>query len=140
MIELGNTYQRRDTDRIKQHSMHDIIGGRSSKFKPMGKSTKEWIKRMRVVQILFRTLELIGAVGILVLFILISGVDPLTAWVMRITVRDTGTGFFGLSRARLTRASTFRPVWPASTAPTVSSTTAGAPAAAAQPARRATRA
>lgn len=42
---------------------------------------------MRTVQLLLRILELNGAIGILVLMILMNHMTQLTAWVMRITVQ-----------------------------------------------------
>jgi hypothetical protein len=47
---------------------------------------KNWIKRMRKVQLGFRILELNAAIGLLILFILVTKVDPLTSWITRITV------------------------------------------------------
>lgn len=52
----------------------------------MSRRTKEWIKVMRKVQLALRILELNGAIGLLVLMILITGTDPLIGWIMRITV------------------------------------------------------
>ncbi len=52
----------------------------------MSRSTKSWIKGMRVVQLVLRVLELIGAIGLLTLMILTDNVEDLTAWVLRITV------------------------------------------------------
>ncbi|KAI1095956.1 hypothetical protein F5B19DRAFT_273875 [Rostrohypoxylon terebratum] len=59
--------------------------GRTAFFRPMSSTTKWWIKFMRYVQLFFRVLEMIGGGGLLTLMILIGNVDPLTAWVMRIT-------------------------------------------------------
>ena len=52
----------------------------------MSRSTKGWIKGMRVVQLVLRVFELIGAIGLLTLMILTDNVEDLTAWVLRITV------------------------------------------------------
>jgi hypothetical protein len=52
----------------------------------MSGRTKWWIKATRVIQMGLRVLELIAAVGVLVLFILMNKIEDLTAWVMRITV------------------------------------------------------
>lgn len=41
---------------------------------------------MRIVQLAFRVLEMIAAAGILFFMIVIIKVNPLTAWVLRITV------------------------------------------------------
>lgn len=51
-------------------------------------SKKWWIKTMRVVQMVLRIVELIGAIGVLVMIILIKKMPDLTAWVMRITVSE----------------------------------------------------
>jgi hypothetical protein len=51
----------------------------------MSSRTKWWIKFIRGVQLGFRVLELIGAIGILVLVILTNNMDGLVTWVMRIT-------------------------------------------------------
>jgi len=53
----------------------------------MGRRTKSWIKYMRVVQLVCRALELVGAVGLLILTILLNNIEPLAGWVLRITVR-----------------------------------------------------
>ncbi|ROW08026.1 hypothetical protein VPNG_06029 [Cytospora leucostoma] len=53
-------------------------------FKTFGPQIKWWIKWTRVVQLGLRVLELIAAAGILFLFVIISNVDALTAWVMRV--------------------------------------------------------
>ncbi len=68
-----------------EYSAHQVPSGRS-KFKPMSRRTKEWIKVMRKVQLALRILELNGAIGLLALMILITGTDPLIGWIMRITV------------------------------------------------------
>ncbi|CAK7222386.1 hypothetical protein SCUCBS95973_004820 [Sporothrix curviconia] len=64
---------------------HEVIGGQRKPFKTMSSTTKAWIKAIRVVQLLVRFLQLVGATGILVLVILITGVPSLTTWVLRIT-------------------------------------------------------
>ncbi|KAJ4300221.1 hypothetical protein N0V88_002892 [Collariella sp. IMI 366227] len=60
---------------------HMVPNGRSN-FKTMGRRTKGWIKGMRVVQLLLRILEVIGAVGLLVVMSLIN----LMGWVMGATL------------------------------------------------------
>ncbi|KAI1658434.1 hypothetical protein F4813DRAFT_356792 [Daldinia decipiens] len=64
---------------------HVVPTGRTSMFQPMSSTTKWWIKFMRYVQLFLRILEMIGGGCLLVLMILISNVDSLTSWVMRIT-------------------------------------------------------
>ncbi|KAI1491349.1 hypothetical protein F5X96DRAFT_631693 [Biscogniauxia mediterranea] len=65
--------------------LHEVPTGRTTRFRPMSSTTKWWIKWMRYFQIVLRALEMTGGVGLLGLMIIISNVDPLTAWVMRIT-------------------------------------------------------
>lgn len=67
------------------HSAHEVRLPRAP-FKTFGPQIKWWIKWTRIVQLGLRVLELIAAAGILFLFIIISDVDALTAWVMRIVV------------------------------------------------------
>ncbi|KAI0387597.1 hypothetical protein F5Y04DRAFT_267700 [Hypomontagnella monticulosa] len=64
---------------------HQVPTGRTSQFRPMSSTSKWWIKCMRYVQLFFRILEMVAAGGLLTLMILITNVDPLTSWVMRIT-------------------------------------------------------
>ncbi|KAI5868618.1 hypothetical protein GGS23DRAFT_609309 [Durotheca rogersii] len=63
---------------------HDLPSGRMSKFRPMSSTTKWWVKFARHVQLVLRLLEMVGGGGLLVLMILLSNVDPLTSWVLRI--------------------------------------------------------
>lgn len=51
----------------------------------MGSKTRAWIKAMRVVQLGLRVLELIASVGLLVLMIIITNIEPQVGWVVRIT-------------------------------------------------------
>ncbi|KAK6828658.1 hypothetical protein PG987_011999 [Apiospora arundinis] len=53
--------------------------------RPMGATAKWWIKFTRKVQIGLRVLELIAGVGLLGMMILLTKVDPITSWVLRIT-------------------------------------------------------
>ncbi|KAI1099902.1 hypothetical protein F4804DRAFT_320496 [Jackrogersella minutella] len=64
---------------------HEVPTGRALRWRPMSSTAKWWIKFMRYVQLFLRVLEVIGGGGLLTLMILIGNVDPLTAWVMRIT-------------------------------------------------------
>ncbi|OTA90277.1 hypothetical protein M434DRAFT_78162 [Hypoxylon sp. CO27-5] len=71
---------------INRHpDAHEVPTGRISRFRPLSRTTKWWIKSMRYVQLFLRIFEMIGGAGLLTLMILIGNVDPLTAWVMRIT-------------------------------------------------------
>ncbi|KAK8105941.1 hypothetical protein PG999_009300 [Apiospora kogelbergensis] len=55
-------------------------------IRPMGATAKWWIKFTRKVQIGLRVLEMIAGVGLLGMMILLTNVDPITSWVLRITV------------------------------------------------------
>lgn len=52
----------------------------------MGRRAKAWIKGTRVVQLVLRIIEHIANIGLLILMILINNVEPLTGWVLRVTV------------------------------------------------------
>lgn len=64
-------------------------------YKALGPRTKWWIKWLRIAQICWRVLQLVAAAGILFLMIIIDNVNPLTAWVLRITVCPTIHGSHG---------------------------------------------
>ncbi|KAF2996938.1 hypothetical protein G7054_g14500 [Neopestalotiopsis clavispora] len=68
----------------KHPDLHEVPTGRTTFFRPMSNATKSGIVWLRRVQLGLRSLELIGALGLLALMILIANVDALTAWVMRI--------------------------------------------------------
>lgn len=69
----------------------------------MSNNTKKWIKAMRNVLLFLRVLELNGAIGILVLMILISNIDQLTGWIMRVAVSSpTSAAPLRSSSAKLT--------------------------------------
>lgn len=74
-----------------------VLSYRSNDYVSMSPRTKKWIKGMRHLQWLLRLLELNGAIGLLVLIILITKVDAVTAWVLRIAVSSyyavTPTGY-----------------------------------------------
>ncbi|CAK7271228.1 hypothetical protein SEPCBS119000_004495 [Sporothrix epigloea] len=81
---------------------HEVIGGQRKPFKTMSSRTKAWIKAIRVIQLLARFLQLVGATGILVLVILITNIPSLTVWVLRITagfvIVHTAYAIYHLSR------------------------------------------
>ena len=52
----------------------------------MKPSTKKKVKWIRITQIILRCIELLGAVGLLGMMILITDVEVVTAWLMRIPV------------------------------------------------------
>ncbi|KAI0009712.1 hypothetical protein F4779DRAFT_358616 [Xylariaceae sp. FL0662B] len=64
---------------------HVVPTPRTFNFRPMSNTTTSWIKWTRYIQIGLRLLEMMGGLILLTLMILISNVDPLTSWVMRIT-------------------------------------------------------
>ncbi|KAK6214488.1 Ergothioneine biosynthesis protein 1 [Pestalotiopsis sp. IQ-011] len=68
----------------KHPDLHEVPTGRTSFFRPMSNATKSGIVWLRRVQLILRCFALVAALGSLALMILISNVDALTAWVMRI--------------------------------------------------------
>lgn len=54
---------------------------------PMKSSVKKWIKWLRIIQLVLRALCMIGAMGLLVVMILLRGMDDSIGWLMRIAVR-----------------------------------------------------
>jgi hypothetical protein len=52
----------------------------------MKPSVKKKVKAARIVQLILRIIELLGAVGLLVTMVLVTGIDPVTGWLMRIPV------------------------------------------------------
>ncbi|KAH6659768.1 hypothetical protein BKA67DRAFT_652984 [Truncatella angustata] len=70
--------------------LHEVPTGRTTSFRPMSYRTKGWIVWLRWVQMTLRCLEVIGALGVLALWILISNVEDLTAWIMRIACGVVG--------------------------------------------------
>ncbi|KAL2137407.1 hypothetical protein VTI74DRAFT_28 [Chaetomium olivicolor] len=67
---------------INRHPDAHMVPSGRSKFRPMGRKTKGWIKGMRVVQLCLRILEAVGAVGLVVVMSLIG----LMGWVMGATL------------------------------------------------------
>lgn len=55
---------------------------------PMNSSVKKWVKWMRIIQLVLRCLEILGACGQLVMMILIRKVDITSGWIMRIVVSE----------------------------------------------------
>lgn len=66
-------------------------GSKITNVRPMSPSVKGWILSLRKVQIGLRGLELVAGLGLLALMILLSNVDFLTAWIMRIAVSPAPT-------------------------------------------------
>jgi hypothetical protein len=71
---------------MNEHSSYLIVPYGNTNAKPMNPSIKKWIKWMRIVQLVLRCLEMLCAMGLLVLMILIKGVDVAAGWIMRIVV------------------------------------------------------
>ncbi|EGX94659.1 hypothetical protein CCM_02930 [Cordyceps militaris CM01] len=64
---------------------HEVLQQRSA-YQQLGKKTQKAIKWVRGWQLLCRVLEFNGALGILILMILLTGVNGILAWIMRIVV------------------------------------------------------
>ncbi|KAH8681414.1 hypothetical protein BX600DRAFT_446499 [Xylariales sp. PMI_506] len=64
--------------------LQEVPTTRTTQFRPMSSTTKGFIKWMWRIQLGLRCLELVANVGLLVLMILITNVDSLTAWVLRV--------------------------------------------------------
>jgi hypothetical protein len=65
-------------------------------FRSMSDRSKSWIKGMRVVLLVLRVLGIVGGLGLLVMMIVITEVDGLTSWVLRITVSAGGAMLRGV--------------------------------------------
>ncbi|KAF6825185.1 hypothetical protein CMUS01_09915 [Colletotrichum musicola] len=71
---------------FNQHpDAHLVLSHRSSNYVSLGPRTKSWIKGMRVAQLALRVLQLVAAAGLLAVLVLFDNIEPLAAWVMRIT-------------------------------------------------------
>jgi hypothetical protein len=55
----------------------------------MGHRTSRWIKYLRGFQLFLRLLELNSAAALLILMVLITNINTITAWVLRIGVSST---------------------------------------------------
>lgn len=67
-------------------SAHVVLTHRSNDYRPLGSKTKALIKGVRVLQLVLRALELVGAAGILALYVLMTNVATVVAWMLRIAV------------------------------------------------------
>jgi hypothetical protein len=63
-----------------------VLSRRSNAHSPMASRTKSAVIWLRRLQLALRVLQLNGAVGILVLMILLDKIEDVAAWVMRTTV------------------------------------------------------
>ncbi|OAA44377.1 hypothetical protein NOR_04105 [Metarhizium rileyi] len=64
---------------------HMVLSHQSNLYLPLGHRTKIWIKALRKIQLLIRILQINGAIGSLVLLILITNVEEVAGWIMRIS-------------------------------------------------------
>ncbi|KAL7944521.1 hypothetical protein V8C42DRAFT_74924 [Trichoderma barbatum] len=87
---------------------HVILPHRSGNYTPLDLRTKFYITWLRRLQLGLRLLQLIAAVGVLVLFSLFKNVDDTTAWAMRIlqaiTIAHSAYAIYHLSRDAVARA------------------------------------
>ncbi|KAH7030947.1 uncharacterized protein B0I36DRAFT_362738 [Microdochium trichocladiopsis] len=65
--------------------LHEVPRSRITSYRPMSDTSKWLIKWTRYLQIVLRSLELIAGLGLMVLMILLTKVELMTSWVMRIT-------------------------------------------------------
>ncbi|KFA49539.1 hypothetical protein S40293_02897 [Stachybotrys chartarum IBT 40293] len=63
---------------------HMLLNYRSKQHPSLGRRTKASIKWLRRVQLVLRLLQLNAALGLLTLMILITNVEPVTHWILRI--------------------------------------------------------
>ncbi|KAK2006610.1 hypothetical protein LZ32DRAFT_595234 [Colletotrichum eremochloae] len=64
---------------------HLVLSHRSNNYVSLSPRMKSWINSIRLVQLGLRTVELIGAAALLTLLILLTNIETLASWVMRIT-------------------------------------------------------
>ncbi|KAK4062699.1 uncharacterized protein Triagg1_9817 [Trichoderma aggressivum f. europaeum] len=87
---------------------HVILPHRSGNYTPLDLRIKAYITWLRRAQLALRGLQLIAAIGVLVLFSLFTGVDDTTAWAMRIlqaiTITHSAYAIYHLSRDAVARA------------------------------------
>jgi hypothetical protein len=68
------------------YSSHLVLPYGNTNAKPMNPSIKKRVKLTRIIQLILRCIELLGAIGLLVTMVLVTGIDPVTGWLMRIPV------------------------------------------------------
>ncbi|OTA02706.1 hypothetical-protein [Trichoderma parareesei] len=87
---------------------HVILPHRYGDHTPLDGSTKVYITWLRRFQLVLRVLQVVAAIGVLVLFSLFTNVDDTTAWAMRIlqavTIAHSGYAIYHLSRDANARA------------------------------------
>ncbi|KAL2023998.1 hypothetical protein VTK56DRAFT_233 [Thermocarpiscus australiensis] len=67
---------------VGRHPDAHMVPSQRIQYKPLGRKTKGWIKGLRVVQLCLRVLEVIGAVGLVVVMVLAG----LIGWIMGATL------------------------------------------------------
>ncbi|TLS28845.1 hypothetical protein PpBr36_01234 [Pyricularia pennisetigena] len=77
--------------KFNQHPDAQAVLPHRTNNKRIGERTKRWIVRLRIVQLCLRVPELIGAAGVLAMFILLTDVPELTSWIMRIAAAGIAT-------------------------------------------------
>jgi len=64
-----------------------VLSYRATSYVNMGPRTTVAIKWLRRLQLFLRILQLNGSIGLLVLLILVTNIDLLQSWIVRISVR-----------------------------------------------------
>ncbi len=68
------------------YSSYLVLPYGNSTATPMSPSIKKKVTVTRIIQLILRCVELLGAMGLLGMMILITNVETVTAWLMRIPV------------------------------------------------------
>ncbi|KAG7149460.1 hypothetical protein HYQ46_001629 [Verticillium longisporum] len=63
---------------------HMVLSHRSTTYLALSPRMKGWIKGLRVLQLILRVFQFIGAAGLLTLLILLTGIPVVVGWVLRI--------------------------------------------------------
>ncbi|KAH6899073.1 hypothetical protein B0T10DRAFT_474482 [Thelonectria olida] len=64
---------------------HMVLSHRSNNYSSLSPRFKSYVKWLRFLQLFLRLLELVASAGLLVLMILVTKVDAVNKWIMRIT-------------------------------------------------------
>jgi hypothetical protein len=74
---------------FNQHPDRHLIPiyGRSDNAHAMPRNTKKWVTAARNIQLAFRFLELVAAIGVLVCVICIKSTQNTESWIIRLPVR-----------------------------------------------------
>lgn len=68
------------------NSAHMVLSHRSNNYLSLGPRFKSYVKWLRWFQLALRLFELVASAGLVVLMILVTKVDDVNKWIMRITV------------------------------------------------------